>query len=258
MNLYRQNKKTGNRRLFYATILAVVLFFADFVSGGSLRSLVHMTSGYLYSVGTSLKEDITQSGIVTSRASLTWANKSLQSQLDKYQEDEAAYMVLLVENKELRSIVHLATTTPGVTAPITSSFYASPYSTFLIGAGSADKIEVGNLVVTSGGFVLGKVSSVETHQSTVSELFAPHTTLSATLDTTNVTVTGWGGGNARTTVPHGVSVAVGDPVIVPSFGGRSVGTVGKVIADPASAETQVFIYLPVNRSGLHFVYVIKQ
>lgn len=258
MNSYRQNTKTGRRRLFAGTALAVVLFFGDFISGGSLRSLVHMTTTYLWEVGTSIGEDVTQSGIFTSRAALSWANQSLTKQLAKYQEDEAAYSALQQENKQLRALVHVATTTPGITASVTSSFYSSPYNTFMVGAGSTQGVKEGSLVVTGDGFVLGTVASVEGQQSTVNELFAPHTQIDATLDGTTVTLDGWGGGNARTTLPHGVTVTVGDPVIAPSLGGRSIGTVGKVESDPSSAESQIYIYLPVNRAGLQFVYIIKK
>ena len=79
MNSYRQNTKQGRGKLYAATILAIVVFFANFISGGSIGSLVHMTGTMLWNTGTSLKEDVTQSGIFTSRAALTWANESDES-----------------------------------------------------------------------------------------------------------------------------------------------------------------------------------
>ena len=258
MNLYRQNTKQSKRKLYAATILAIVLFLGDLLSGGSVRSLVHGITSSVWSVGTTAGHAISQSGFFNSRASLATTNQSLQKQVAQYQQDAAAYTALQSENKSLRALVHLAATTPGVTAPITSSTNASPYGTFLIGAGAAQGVKVGSLVVTSDTFVVGKVTSVENNQSTVTELFAPHSTVAAKIDTSDVVLEGWGGGNARTTVLHGVTVAVGDPVVVPSFGGRSVGVVGKVIEDPSSASVVVLVYLPVNLSSLDYVYVVNQ
>jgi cell shape-determining protein MreC len=184
-------------------------------------------------------------------------NASLSAEVAQYQERAAAYDTLLSENAALGQMVHLAATSPGITAPIVSSFNASPYGTFLVGAGAADTIAAGDLVLTDTNFVIGRVVSVNAHTSLVDEVLAPNTFINVIVDGASVPADGEGGGNAQARLPLGVNVNVGDSVIAPQYGGRAIGVVGHVTSDQANGYSQIYIALPVDLSALRFVYITQ-
>ena len=120
-----------------------------------------------------------------------------------------------------------------------------------------DDVSPGALVLTLGGFVVGKVTDVSDSTSLVSAILAPDVVTDARIGTSLVAVTGRGGGNARASVPRGVSVREGDPVTAPAFGGRAIGIVGRVESDPANADQTVYIQLPINVSTLKYIYIVQ-
>jgi cell shape-determining protein MreC len=255
MNSYQRNN-SGRRKLLAATVLIIVLFLIDILSGGKIRAGVR-TLGSIVSEWTGhATSGMVGSGFFASRAALESQNHTLSEEVAQLQERAAALAVAEQENEQLRGIVHLAQKVPGVTAPVVSSLDVSPYGTFLIGAGSGDGIARGNLVLTEDGFVVGQVSDTSAHQSLVTELFAPGASVSAVADGTSVSLSGQGGGNARASVPRGIAIAPGDPVIAPGLGERPVGIVGEVASSSASASQDVFVRIPPNTSSLQFVYVI--
>lgn len=258
MNSYRPNSTVNkNRKLVVATVFVLVIFCADVFSGGLLRrevrSLGSVVSQWLTHVGGA----VSGSGFFSSRAGLEAQNRTLTEQLAQYEERSAGYDVLQEQNDQLRALLHLAAGNPGLTAPIVSSVIASPYGTFLIGAGASDLVARGNLVLTSGGFVLGAVTDVGARVSTVQEVFAPSATVDAVIAGTSVSVSGSGGENAHALLPRGVSVSIGDAVLSPQLGGRPIGVVGAVASSSASAEQDVYIRLPVDIGALQFVYVVS-
>ncbi len=250
-------QRDSKKRLWAATLLVIVLFLLDIVSGGKIRHAVAAgavnISGRVSGIGSA----ITGSGFFSSRASLQAQNQALSDELAQYQERATGFAALQAENDQLRAITHLAQEPTGVTAPVVSSVISSPYGTFLIGAGALDGISSGSLVLSSGGFVVGTVSDVGPHTATVSEIFAPGATTQAIVHGTAVTLSGSGGGNARAAIPRGVNVAQGDPVVSPEFGQRPLGIVGDVASSSAQAMQDVFIRLPVSLGALQFVYVVS-
>jgi cell shape-determining protein MreC len=246
----------GRRRLFYVTLLILLILLIDMISGGFLRTEVRALTVRLWSATTYVRGAVFGNGYFVSHASLAAENASLRDEVAQYQEDAAGYQVLKQENDSLRSILNLAQTQPGITAPVVSSVISSPYGTFIVGAGTADSVEVGSLVVTEGGFVVGTVSEVGAHTSLVTELFAGGSSVDVLLDGAPAAAEGRGGGNALITLPRGITAAVNDPVTAPGLGGRAVGVVGKVESDPASAVQSVYVTLPVNLSSLRYVYLI--
>ncbi len=265
MNWYRQSSEfslrssssRGRKRLVAATLLVCFLFLLDIMTGGRVHALTRAAGSSIWTWGATASEKIVGSGFFSSRRSLEAENASLYDQLARLQERAAAYQVLKDENDNLRAMLHIAEQGRGITAPVVSSFRASPYGTFLVGAGSADAVASGSLVLTSEDFVVGRVTDVSPREALVSELFSAGTVTDALIRGTSVSVEGQGGGNARARVAREVPVAVGDPVISPQFGGRAIGVVGEVAEDPASAYKQVYIRLPVNLTALQFVYLTK-
>ncbi|MDP3646357.1 MAG: rod shape-determining protein MreC [bacterium] len=259
MNLYQPNNpnRLGRRRLLIASILVVFIFVLDGLSAGKIRAVVHTTVGFIWQRGVGVVEAVGSTGFFSTRRALERRIKDLSDEVMRLNELSAHDRVLKDENERLRALVNLAVTVPGITAPIISSFKSSPYGTFMVGAGSVDGISAGNLIVSPGGFVIGRISNVGQHSSLAREVFAPNTTVEAVINGSATTVEGQGAGNAHARLPHGVTVEVGDPVTSPVFGGRAIGIVGFARSDAASAYSDVYIGLPVSVESLRFVYIEK-
>ncbi len=184
-------------------------------------------------------------------------NDALRAQVATMQEKAALYDVLKNENDSLQQIVHLVDHVSGVTAPIVSSIYASPYGTFMIGAGTDDGVATGSIVLSgdADGFVIGRVASAGKDHSLVVQTFAPGVSVDVVVDGASIAAAGKGG-NAIASAPRGLSIAEGDPVRAPAYGNMVVGVVGAVHSDAASAAQTVYIALPVALGSSTFVYVI--
>ena len=248
---------SGRRRLLVATLCAVFLIIFDTLSGGVVRSIVRSGVASLSSGSYALGEIIFGSGYFTSHAALAKENQSLKEQLAILEERAALGSALQAQITVLAGMAHLAQTVPGITVPIASSFLASPYGTFFIGAGSIEGVSKDALVLSEGGVVLGRVSSVSPHTATVVEIFAAGHAINALVDGASIGVSGRGGGNGSALVPHGVVVAVGDAITVPEFDGRIIGIVGHVDDNPSSAATQIYIGSPVNLATRSYVFVVS-
>ncbi len=256
MNSFPQSdSRRRRRRLFAATVLVIFLFVADLVSGGKLRALVRESASVAWQSVSRVGQAVGQSGFFSSRAALAHENAALQATIAHLQDRAAAYSAVEAENAQLRALVHLSAAAPGITAPVTSSFRASPYGTFTIGAGSADGIQKGALVLTPDGFAIGRISDVAAHQSLVVGLFAPGETLDVVINGIPMSLHGEGGGQATGEAPRASAISVGDPVFAPSLGGKSVGIVGNVQGSQASASTKLFVRVPVNLASLLYIYV---
>lgn len=251
------NNRRQRRKLLFATALVVLLLAVDILSGSKLRALAREGGSTLWHTGGGILAGIGHSGFFSSRASLVRENQLLKDQITALQEQQAAYSALEAENEQLRSIVHLAQSAPGLTAPVISSFRASPYGTFMIGAGRADGVGKGAIVATGNGFIIGRVADVSARQSLVAELFAPQASVEASVDAFPLVLSGQGGGNAQGDLPRGAHVVVGDPVFASAFGQRAIGIVGKVEGGTASASTKIYVRSPVNLESLSYVYVEK-
>ena len=245
--------------LLFSTIVVVLVIGLDMLTGGWMRSIARGAGSVIWTSGASIGTTLAGTGLMSSRRALARENQTLRQEVAQLRAQAASYQVLRQENDSLRALVRLANAAHGITAPITSSVLASPYGTFLIGAGTLHGLKQGDLVLAgeeSGAFVVGQVSDVRAKSALATLVFAPNSTLQATISGASVDVEGQGGGNARAEAPRGLTIAVGDSVFAAQFGGRSVGVVGKVESDPARAFQKVYIGLPVSLAALQYVYVI--
>ncbi|MCR4280916.1 MAG: hypothetical protein NUV88_01120 [Candidatus Kaiserbacteria bacterium] len=240
------------------------MFIADAISGGKIRVLVRGIGSYVWGLGVSVQESIYGSGFLSARRGLLAENSALAGQIARLEERAAAYQVLKDENRALRQMLNVAgnlqgnNKKSGITAPIISSLRASPYGTFQVGAGSADSVSAGDLVLSAENFVIGRIAEADLHASLVREIFASGISTDAVIHGVAVAVEGQGGGNARTTMPRQSEVIIGDSVISPALGARAIGVVGNMSESSGSAYKSVNVYLPVNLSALQFVYIVRE
>lgn len=251
-----RGEKSDKKRLAYATLLVLVVFALDLVSGGSVRGLVQTAGSSIWGVSERIGSALFDSGYFESRRSLEREIAHLREQLSQNTERSSAYQVLAAENAQLRSLLSLAGTEEGITAPIVSSVRSSPYGTFLIGAGTRDNISQGSLVLTEGGFVVGRVTDVGESVTLVTEIFAGGAQVDAAIGGSVARAEGRGGGNARVSIPRGIEVQERDAVTAPQFSNRPIGIVGRVESDTSSADQTVYVHLPVNLSSIRFVFVV--
>lgn len=257
----RRNK--GNGKLWAATALVIFLFVFDLATGGRVRTVARVGAASLSRAVQGASASIAATGLLATHASLAAQNRALADQLAQYEARAALFTVVQAENDQLRSLTRLVRSATGISAPVVSSALASPYGTFLIGAGTADGVHGGSLVLISStssseGFVVGVVQNAADHIATVGEAFAPSSSLSVVIHGNATALAGSGGGNARARIPRGAPVLVGDPVLVPEFGGRAVGIVGHIASSSAQASQDVYVRVPINLDSLQFVYVIPR
>lgn len=259
MNLYRHSKKPSRAPFVLATGLVVLIFLIDLVSGGSIRAVAREAAVRVWSAGAS---SFNIRGFFLTRHALENENRTLREQITELTLRGAAFEVLKLENEELRALTNLAAEGTGVSAPVMSSFTTSPYGTFLIGAGEANGITVGNLVIAGdvrfGGFVIGRIEATDTHTSLVKALFAPGEATEATVRDIGVVVKGRGGGQALAEAPREAVVEAGAVVTAGVLGQRPLGVVGHVEKDPSGAAQRVYVHLPFSLASIQYVRVVAQ
>ena len=235
-------------------VFICLVMFIDIVSGGVVRGTLIRATSVIYSATTKGEAVIAESGMLRTKASLARENTKLRNEVAQLLEDSAAYTVLKTENTGLTALVHLAQTKKGITAPVISSFHSSPYGTFVVGAGTKSGVSVGDIVLSADSFALGRISQVYDNSATVLQVFAPDSKIDIVVSGVAGEASGDGGDNAHADIPRNSRVKSGDAVFAASFS-YPVGVVGSVASSTASATERLFIRVPVNLTGLQFVYV---
>ncbi len=272
MNLYRRNRgairfstaESGGRKgVIIAT--AVILFVAlvDTFSGGVVRDAARLVLAPAAHMMRTTSVALASGEFWSSRASLLKENGELRAERDRLRAREAGVLSLSLENAELAKMAHLAETESGgrsgdigIAAPVVSSFRASPYGTFLIGAGLSHGVKEESIALTDGGFILGVVADVSDTTSLVRMVFAPGETTDVVVGPVGFSLTGRGGGNASSEVPREAELREGDPVIAPRFANRPVGIIGKIESATSSAYADIYVVFPLNLNSIRYVYIV--
>lgn len=255
MNSYRRNN--GVSKLTAATVLVVVFFAADLISGGRLHAGLRGVLAPVSLWGERAKSAVFSGSWLLSRQTLLKENAALQSEIETLKAHDAAYQALLAEHESLQRLANLARKERGIAAPVMTSFSASPYGTFVIGAGSSAGVQRGAAVLSENGFVLGVVTDVASNSATVRLVLAPAASTDVTVGNVGFTLEGRGGGNGRARVPREAPVRAGDVVIAAMFADRAVGVIGSTQTASSSAYSDVYIRFPMNLNSVRFVYVLK-
>ena len=243
------------RTLFMVTVFALFLIVTDLITGGMIRGVVHAGGAVFSGAADRTGATLLLLDPLATRAALQTHVDELEKELAAYKAEDGAYTSIKAENSQLKAMAHLAESEPGITAPVLLSYSASPYGTFMIGAGSAEGVHDGSIVRTSDGYAIGSVAETDSHTSIVKEFLAPGEKIEAMIGTAAITLEGSGGGNARGQAAREAVIKVGDTAVLAGTGGLSVGIVGKVVADPANSFTQVYVRIPQNLATLRFIYV---
>ena len=257
---FQRNNKGGIGRLVLTTLVFAAIILVDLLSGGVVRDSARALAANIWGIGARASAAVFHSGTFSSARALAEENRLLKSEVAELRARLAGIATVEEDARALRALAKLATEEDGVGAPIISSLFSSPYGTLLVGAGSDEGVEVGDLVLSGdggrGSFVVGRVRDVGRHRALVDYALAPGTRFEGVIGGATLQIEGAGGRNARAEAPDSVLIESGDPVIVSEFGGRAVGIVGSISHDVANASNDIFINLPVDLGVLRYVYVI--
>lgn len=124
---------------------------------------------------------------------------------------------------------------------------ALPYDVLMLDKGSDDGIKVDTPVYTGNNTVIGFIAATYPNTSLVALLSTPGFSSTAYIFGPNIytTAVGIGGGITRIHVPQGISLNIGDLVVLPSM---SAGIYGKVSAiDSVPERAEQYGYLTTER-----------
>lgn len=253
------DKRRVSKRLIFATVAVAMVLVADYVSGGAFRGVVRVTHGVVWDAASGIGLSTFGSGYFASKGVLKAENEAFRKRIATLEIELASVEALKLENTRLSELTRLAENAQGSAARITSSLRSSPYGTFLVGAGSADGIAVGDIVMVGGerSVVIGEIAEVYGKSSLVREIFAPGASVEGIVGDAELTLLGRGGGNARAQAPRALALSPGDAVTSREFRGL-IGTIGAISPETASAFATIYVRTPVNMSELDFVYVVSR
>lgn len=264
MTSYRQSRQRGQRsivpKLLVVAFLVFLVGFGDRAFGGYLHSAARSVAAAAWSAADTAGTAITESGVLKSRSSLASENLALRDKLADQEALAQENQLLKTENNLLRELAGMAGADArdgGVAARVLSPANASPFSSFVLGAGANDGVQQGDVVVAPGSVLVGSVIDVNASQTLAQYVFAPGAEVSALIGAEKATVVlvGRGGGNALAEVPRGLSIVEGDMVM--SGDGRFVlGTVGAVRAGDTDPVQTILVRTVLAPSSITLVRIL--
>lgn len=193
---------------------------------------------------------------VQDRAALVAEIQTLQQALAEQQVTVGVIRSLQADNIALRQLLH-ATTTDRIAAQVTTRPDSLPYDVLLIDRGSESGLVVGAPVYYGLAHVIGTVAHVFPHSALVTLITSPNVASTVYVLGPNIytTAVGQGGGVLRVSVPQGVPLASGDPLLLPSIAGGVLGEVFHVESIPSEPNQFGYVRLPEAIQSLRFVSV---
>lgn len=258
---YRSVRPEGSGNVFRSMLVyalfVLIIFATDYFSGSIIRSYVRSGSASVQSLGASAYS-VFDSGYFASHSSLVRENQELREELRSRIDRDALVSSLDDELALLKSALQTSENSEGRTVPVRSSLRSSPFGTFLIGAGSAEGVQIGDRVHTLQGLLLGTVVSVSNDTASVKMLFSAESEQEVVTNDIAFRAFGRGAGRARAEVNRDARISEGDVVYAPEISEAPAGVVGKVETDVSSALKVVHIHLPVELTTLRYVYVVSE
>jgi cell shape-determining protein MreC len=199
----------------------------------------------------------------TSKTSLLEENRNLKIQLADINAKLLSYDSVVAENTDLKASMGRADTMHLALATILSKPSSSAYDTLLIDGGEKALFVVGETVYANGEIPIGKIEHVDVNTALVRLYSSPKFTTEARLDVTDekgvkhidVTLTGRGGGNFQTSVPHDLKVESGTQVFSKELKPHLMAIFQKVTSDARDPFQTMLLSSPVNIQELSFVEV---
>ncbi len=256
----RNSPHSSDRRLIFQTIafvaVSVVLIFLLRGALGGLLSGVTTTvlrvSNYFQTSSASLP------AYLRDRTELLSEVNRLRQEVAAQSGGGATIARLSFENDELRTFVG-DSSEERILAGVVARPPAVPYDLLVIDRGSDHGILEGALVYHAMNHVMGIVSKVYPESAFVTLFSSAGTETTVYLYGPNVLAYayGEGGGVIRISVPQGVTLTEGDPVVLPSIHSGDIGVIERIVSLPTEPEQSAYVTFPVSLQSVRTVHVGK-
>lgn len=189
-------------------------------------------------------------------SSLIEERDTLRRELASHEGDAATVARLTEEVHLLRTLLS-STTTDSILSGVLARPNETPYDTLLIDRGMEHGVKERAVVYASSKIPIGTVSNVYPASALVTLFTTPGVRSTAYIYGPDIytTTQGMGGGVMRVSVPQGIELSAGDPVILPSVDSGTYGLIEYVESVESSPLQYGFLTTPVSISSLRYVTV---
>ena len=198
-------------------------------------------------------------------------NEALKAQIATMEQEYREYIEVSDENNRLHALLGLSQRHEDyqyASATLISWTSSSWSSSFTIDMGSENRVKVGDPVVTENGSLIGSVTSVNAHSSTVTTIIDTSSAIGAEDSQTNELAVACGNfdlmknGKLRLEyLPEDYEIKAGDTIVTSGSGGTYpqgivLGTLDKVVVSTSGMNDYAVITPAAELEGLEFVFVI--
>ena len=257
-NSYRNSSKESGGRKFLVWIvmaLMVLVFAKDIVQmvTAPMTTMFFSARHYIYTSGATVPV------FIRSRVDLLNHIRELEQTIASQKGIDATLAYVTLENEELRALMGGASTTRIVAGVIGRPPY-TPYDTIVIDRGSDDGIVLHAPVFHAGGKAVGYIQSVFEHSSYIALFSSPHVEATVYIFGPDIFTTayGEGGGIVRLSVPQGIVLEKGMPVVLPSLDSGVLGTISEIQSIKTEPEQHAYVTLSAPLQSMRLVSVGTQ
>ena len=219
------------------------IFFRDFL----FRSLITIKGGIEKTVDFVLPQSFRRNSILEEE------NKRLREEITNLIASNAIIPVLQKENQDLHFLFQKRkASTTEVLGTVVAYPSKTPFDELVVEITGETK--VGDRVFV-GGLVLGEVVEVISPYATVRLFSSPGNTFQGKIGDNKVDVRGLGGGAFEALVPIGMSIKVGDPLVLQSLSPKVFGVVMSVEEKESEGFKRLLFSLPVNLNMINYVVI---
>ncbi len=257
VNSRRISRNKKRLQIIFATCIALLLLFL-------IPRVLMLVGATVIAPINGVKTWLTQSGAslpvyFRNRSELIAQITDLQSQLAATGGDTYTARTLMKENQDLRRLLGVEEE-QRILAGVIGRPNALPYDSLMLDKGSNDGVTVGAPVYVATETVIGVVKSVTPEASLVELITSPgfESTVYVLGPDIYTTAIGIGGGQLRVGVPQGISLAVGDMVVLPSTVSGIFGEISVVQSEPSQPEQYGFVSTKIPLASIRFVAIGKK
>jgi cell shape-determining protein MreC len=173
---------------------------------------------------------------------------------------ERAHLIASIPDYELLRDMRESTARERIVAGVLSVPNETPYDTIVLDKGERDGVKKDALAFSETGRPLGTIVEVRYTTSLVMLFTTPGTEsmVYSPRERVFARAIGLGAGSLMVQMPHGSTVAPGDPFIMPTISGELIGTVARTWSDPAEPGVLAAVTSSSSLRSLRFVSVDRE
>lgn len=250
----------GKRVIFTVIGYTVVAILALVFLRNAVGTIVSGTMESFFAVREYLRTSTaTLPSYLRSHGELQAEIETLRGEIAAKSGDSATIRRLISENEELRALLG-DTTDERILAGVIGRPPSTPYDLLVIDRGRTHGVVEGAIVYHTHNHALGMVSRVYETMAFVTLFSSPQVESTVYLYGPDVFAYayGEGGGVIRISLPQGIEVKAGDPVVLPSLHMGDLGVVERVDSVPTQPEQNAYLTFPIAIQSVRTVTVSKE